>query len=205
MSTKHDQLKEKLSQLSPEEIMETAITYTIELDRVQKLRLAEKQIYKIVQERSQKLEAQNKELINNITVFITVFVELMKLIHASTAKLEKADASYKELVAQLQHLKEVNIDLKDELYAPSTERLKNITPNSQKTTQKEEKSQDLLESTPQPNQLEQNKLSQTQHTSDNASKPEKKKKIKGKRAQDLENLPCMHYYDTEVLKGLDEK
>ena len=145
MGAKHDQLKQELSKLSHEEVMDRAVNYAIELDREQKMRLAEKQIYKNVQQRSQKLEEQNKELENSIAVFGSLFVELLKLIHDSTTKLNACIAAYDELKIQLQHSQEVNIGLNDKVYAPSTERLDSLVPSTRNKAKEEEVPQNVCD------------------------------------------------------------
>ena len=226
MGAKHDQLKQELSKLSHEEVMDRAVNYAIELDREQKMRLAEKQIYKNVQQRSQKLEEQNKELENSIAVFGSLFVELLKLIHDSTTKLNACIAAYDELKIQLQHSQEVNIGLNDKVYAPSTERLDSLVPSTRNKAKEEEVPQNVCDdSCDDDNEDDDNDTTSEQDpdTSETAdiidaevctpdsdknkekNKPQKRSKIKGKRAYDLSFLPCREYHDEEALKGLDEK
>ncbi len=145
MGAKHDQLKQELSKLSHEEVMDRAVHSAIELDHEQKMHLAEKQIYKNVQKRSQKLEEQNKELENGIAVFCSLFIELLKLIHDSTTKLDACIAAYDELKIQLQHSQEVNIDLNNKVYAPSTERLDNLVPSTHNKAKEEEVPQNVCD------------------------------------------------------------
>ena len=194
MNVQRAQLRQELSQLSHEDVMDIAINYAIELDREHKIRLAEKQIYKNVQQRSQKVEEQNKKLENDVAVLCTVFVELMKLIHASATKLDTCIAAYADLSTQLQHMKEMNISLNDEIYAPSTERLNSLI--SATHTAKEDVFQDTCNVNP-----EQNGITRILNTDEH----KRRNKIKGKRAENLSHLPYRKYYDIDALNSLDDK
>ena len=189
MSILRDQLRQELSTLSYEALVEVAIDHAIELDHERKIRLAEKQIYKNVQNRAVKLQEQNKKLENDLAVLCTVFIELLKLIHASTAKLDACIAAYSELSKQLQHSQEVNVTLNNKIYAPSTERLDSlISHKKEEVSQNEDNTKQILE---------QNKRIKVP--------TERRNRIKGKRAYDLSFLPCREYYDEEALKGLNQE
>lgn len=188
MSILRDQLRQELSKLSYEALVDVAVDYAFELAHERKIRLAEKQVYKNVQNRAVKLKEQNKKLENDVAVLCTVFTELLKLIHVSTAKLDACIAAYSELSKQLQHSQEVNVTLNNKIYAPSTERLDSIISHK-----KEE-----------PNSNEDN--TEKNHKKVPVDKkPERRNRIKGKRAYDLSLLPCREYYDEEPLKGLNQE
>ena len=189
MSILRDQLRQELSNLSYEALMEVAIDHAIELDHERKIRLAEKQIYKNVQNRAVKLQEQNKKLENDLAVLCTVFTELLKLIHVSTAKLDACIAAYSELSKQLQHSQEVNVTLNNKIYAPSTERLNSLISHKKEEVSRNE------DNTKQ--NLEQNKRIKVP--------AERRNRTKGKRAYDLSFLPCREYYDEEALKGLNQE
>ena len=179
MSILRDQLRQELSTLSYEALVEVAIDHAIELDHERKIRLAEKQIYKNVQNRAVKLQEQNKKLENDLAVLCTVFTELLKLIHVSTAKLDACIAAYSELSKQLQHSQEVNVTLNNKIYAPSTERLNSLISHKKEEVSRNE------DNTKQ--NLEQNKRIKVP--------AERRNRTKGKRAYDCAQLVrwCMDH------------